>query len=350
MRSHSLGYDYLPIQDHVNRHQNIMAETLERNLPLTLVNAAMLDVDVLNQRSGSAGELVPVLAAPGQSLRESAYNLPQPTVAPQASEWVQEIHAMGREVIGALPSIYGGESSHQITALEADNRLSQALMQLGLPWNGMRRAWKGAFTNALRALLKSPPEKILSQYGVTPIDLNNLEKSFDESGNLTGIEINVQESIPATPLQLRNALAQVMQLGPQAWSLVGIDSPQNAQRLRDALGLHEWRVPGQGPAQFIRRAIQEILADPQAPLPNPEGIEFVIDPPLASMLVQDWLISDEGEGVRTVDMNQWAKVLEWGKSWRELAMQSAMAQGPTGEQGAQGSAQPSGPNGGMMQN
>jgi hypothetical protein len=266
-------------------------------------------------------------------LADQLYNLPQASPDPRTVEWTRWVVEMSKELIGILPAIYGGDVGVTQTAYEAERRLNQALMQLAIVWASIRELWTGIYTNALR-MVAERPSTALEEYGVTENDLLILRECF-KTGSLKKVKISVEESIPATRSQIGALVREILQLGPPAMALLGADSPENASRIRDALGLVGWNSTTANLREWVRLQIQGLVneapmmggmdpetgqsipAQPSRPVDPTYG-----DPQLIGALGANWLIT---EGERLIQENPghpgYENVLLWVRGYQELAQQ-----------------------------
>lgn len=326
LQCQSLGYDHLPGQDAVNNYHNIFAETAERNLPMTLIDQQMLSATALRRRPGVSGQFLPVRVDGTKRLSEATYTVQGPKVEPSYTAWAEQVHGVVREIVGVTPALFGGETAHQLTALEADNRLQQALAQLSLVWTGIRKLWRESFTNALRVLVRYGGQALL-EMGVTEEDLEMLPAAFDRWGRLTRVAVEVQESIPATPAQIRTALQTAVQAGPPMWQLLQLEDAENAQQLREGLGLRGLVNRREKVRDFLIGRVR-ILLDGGA-LPQLEADELAaIDPMEAVGILGDWVVGPEGRQVKLKNPQGYGAVVNWMLEWKQLTLPPSVAGGP----------------------
>lgn len=346
---HPVSYDLIPIADMVNLQHALFEETVQRNIPITLVDPELLDLEALEQRPGVPGEFVPVNPGMGGRLADAVYNVTMAKIEPQVSQWVDNLMSLGEELTGVLPAIFGGDAGSQ-TAREAELKRNQALMQLSLVWNGMRQAWQGIYANAFR-LLQRNGAYALTNFGLTEQDLQELDSIFTPDGQLAGISIQVEESIPATWGQIRDAISFILQGGPPMWQLMGVGDPNNAANVKDALGLSSWTIPGNEARDYLLEEIRGLLQEQAVPgamgamMPSRQINTFLVDPGLALAVLKEWLVGDEGRNAKEVNPVGYANVLAATVMVQQAQMQAMMAQAPPpgGPEGGPPGAGPGGP-------
>lgn len=331
--------DFIPVQNAVNTQMAINQETMESALPMTLVNGKKVDMDALRDpRAQFGGRLFPV-EADDMALKDALYNVPQASPEAGVVQWTQLALEMGKEIIGLLPAIYGGDVGVTQTAYEAERRLNQALQQLGILWTAIRNLWAGLYRNALRMLV-SNETAALEDYGVTPRELELLRECF-VGGYMRKIRITVEESIPATRAQVAALVRELLTLGPMGLTLLGADSPAMAEKTRDSLGLVGWSTPAATMQDWVRGKIAQLLQEqPMAPAMDPTGAPVPPQPSIAPDMVygdpnliyqlgQNWLVT-EGEKLLEAEGPSpgYQNVLLWVKAYQSMAMQfQAQAQG-----------------------
>lgn len=340
---HPVSRAALPIQDMINEQFNLFRETVERNIPYILGDPTVINFEEMRKRAGVPGEIIPTLPSSSGKLADSLYKGPTATIEPEVERWVQNLVATMREITGVLPPIFGGGEGSQ-TALEAEQKRTQALMALALPWFGMRDAWKGAYSNAIKAIVRHGAQA-LQRFGLKEDELQDLGDLLDHDGNLNGYTVDIEEGIPITWGALRDAVMGLIQLNnPEAWQLTGLTNPANAHRVQDALGMTDWTTPGSSIRDYVLDSVRVLLTgapilgapDPMTGQPvfqaadaNGKAIpinDFAADGSVVIPVLQEWMLSDEAKRIRNSGTQDagWQNVLAWGMAWKRLLMQQAM--------------------------
>lgn len=330
--------DFLPIQDVLNIVVNLNQENIERGIPLTLIDNKLLNTDAINSRNAVPGELIPVEPGASGKLTDAVKTLEVAEYNAEAQRFAAEILELGRQITGVLPPIFGGGDSN--TAREADIKKTQALMQLGLVWLGALDVWQGAYTNAVRTLALFGAD-ILRQYGLSEVDIQGAHELVDPiTGELAGFTIEVEEGIPATWGQRKDAVMFILDGGsPEKMQITGALDPANAGNVQDALGLQNWTVPGSNLKEYVLEEIKGLLEEtPQMPPPQIDpmtGMEIPMDAmPMASKLpdpvildamaampiVREWLLSEEGRMNQEVNPEGWENVRLWAQALMDMSL------------------------------
>ena len=313
--------DYMGAQDLINDVLNISVETAERAIGFTLFDPTVLNKKQFKDNPASPGEMIPAVAGVGKRLQDSMWAAPRPTLAPELLQWQETLVAWARENAGIMPALFGGEGPVQ-TAYQASRQLNQALMQLSPVWNEMRSFWKHTYMNGLRQLVEFDP------------DYRDLD--FD------GWHIEVEEAIPMSWGQIRDFFAMLLDKGPEAWQMFGLNDPINLATVHTAMGLEGWANPARDMRDHILDTVHKLLKEQpivQPPMPGapprplqasimPDDLEF--DPPLVIQVVKEWRQGEEAAQAQETNQEGFANVLAWARSYAVLMQPPPAPPGPGG--------------------
>lgn len=331
--------DYMGIQDLVNDLYNITVETMERAIPFLIVDPTLIDVDILSKRSGYPGEFVPARPGVGARLADGMQRAPTASVDPGLINWGDAVQEKGRELIGITPPMFGGGEPSP-TAREAEIRKDQALQQLSTVWNEMRSGWAQAFKNGARQLAKYslPGGENLGDYDQETADFSELLEG--------GWTFETEEAMPMTWGQKRDILLYILQQGPEAWRLFGLENPMNAGEFHEVLGLSNWKVTNEDDRAKALRIIK--LLSQQSPVMGPMGPQPSIPPDqfednhdLVVAIVRAWAQTQGAADLREKNPDGYTNVMAWGTAHAQMGGQG----GPSGAPGSGGppSGGPGGP-------
>jgi len=340
--------DFLPIQDVLNNLTALNQESIERGIPIVAADPNVLNVDAINSRPGVPGELIAAQPGAGGRLKDSVINLPTAKYEPDVQNFSSMMLEIGRQLTGVMPPIFGGGDSG--TAREADINKTQALMQLGIIWLGALSAWRGAYTNGIKTVAQFGAD-VLKRFGLSDMDIQRVPGLVDETGELAGYTLEVEESIPSTWGQKKDSLMFMLQGGPDVMQVTGAADPSNADKVQDIMGVPDWKTPGSGVRNYMMMEIKKLLSgvpqepppeidpltgqpllpDPAAPLmPSVMPDMVVVDPMIALQIVRDWLTSDEGILQREAAPEGWDNVRLYAQ---QLMMMATPPPPPPGEEG-----------------
>jgi len=145
--------DYIQIQDAVNDAWNIIIELMERGIPLTVFDPAVLDPERIKEWANLPGEFVPAKLGAGGDLSRAFFRAPSSSPPPEFYNIIEIMIEKAREITGVQRPIFGAQGRTK-TAREAELLRNQALMQLNTTWNEMRDGWARAYENGARQLAK----------------------------------------------------------------------------------------------------------------------------------------------------------------------------------------------------
>ena len=326
--------DYLPLQDVINDMFNLAEESFERSIPWLIADPTVLDVLQVQKQRGKPGQIIPAKAGVGSRLADSIFKAPVANIDPEVISWINTVHSSARENAGIIPAMWGG-GPEDTTARAAELRRNQALQQLDTVWNEMRDFWSGAYYNGVRQLARhAAPDGInLGQYEQTVGDFEDLLGG--------GWFFTTEEAMPQTWGQKRDLVMFILQAGPEAAAIFGLQNPQNLAIVQEVLGLVGWKIPNLDARDKVLATIKQLLAGQPQPGPNP-GQQLPSIPPdqfeddhmfVVSML-KEWAQTEEARTVKDSNPQGYANVIAWGQAHMQLA-------GPPG-----GGPPPGGPGGG----
>lgn len=343
MYADALCKDYMSIQDIINDLYNLVVETMERSIPYMLADPMVLDVLQLSKQRGKPGQIVPAKAGVGARLQDSIVKAPTATVDPEIFQWMETIHAAGRENVGILPAIFGGGEPAS-TARAAELQRNQALQQLNTVWNEMRDFWSGAYFNAVRQLATHclPDGSNLGNFEAVDTDFSDLLGG--------GYFFSTEEAIPMTWGQKRDLIMFILQGGPEAWKLFGLEHPLNIAKVHDVLGMPDWKVTNLDARDKVLAMIKLLLEGQPTPGQNPGELLPSIPPDVfeddhmfVSSVIKEWAQTEDARAIRDINPNGYANVIAYGQASMQLSGPPGPIAPPgVGTQGAP-SAGPSGP-------
>jgi hypothetical protein len=328
--------DYMSIQDMINDLYNLVAETMERAIPYLIADPMVLDVLQLSKQRGKPGQIIPAKAGVGARLNDSIIKAPTATVDPEVFQWMEKIHEAGREIVGVLPAIFGGGEPAS-TARAAELQRNQALQQLNTVWNEMRDFWSGAYFNAVRQLASHclPDGSNLGNFEAVDADFSDLLGG--------GYFFTTEEAIPMTWGQKRDLVMFLLQGGPEAWTLFGLQHPLNIAKVHDTLGMPDWKITDLDARDKVLSNIKALLEGQPQPGQNPGEMVPSIPPDVfeddhifVASVIKEWCQTEDARAIRDMNPSGYANVIAYGQASLQLS-------GPPGPSAPPGPPQPGGP-------
>lgn len=331
--------DMIDCQNRVNDLYEIVQESMERSLPITVADPKIIRPDKIKKLQGSYGNIIWSEPSPLGDFSKHFYQFRTTDVRPEMLEVGNVVHHAYREVTGILPEIFGGGTKHQ-TFGEAQMDRNQALMALGVPWYFMRRGWEKAFYNGVRQVAKNAVggkfyiEQSKDYFGEgidLPQDVNVLLSG--------GWKVSSDESMPLTTDQVRVWMESLLQNSPEVAQRLGMFHPENLPRMNDIMGIAGgWVIPEDRDRRAIMDAINRLKLEPATTQEDEMGNvmeqpsepfdPFLYDPIFAAQVIKTWLTSEEGSQLREEDPAAWQNVYLYGQ--QAFSMAQPPAPGPDG--------------------
>ena len=316
--------DMIDCQNRVNDLYEIVQESMERSLPITVADPKIIRPDKIKKLQGSYGNIIWSEPSPLGDFSKHFYQMRTTDVRPEMLEVGNVVHHSYREVTGILPEIFGGGTKHQ-TFGEAQMDRNQALMALGVPWYFMRRGWEKAFYNGVKQVAKNAVggkffiEKSKDYYGegvTLPVDVNTLLEG--------GWKVSSDESMPLTTDKVRVWMESLLQNSPEVATRLGMFHPENLPRMSDILGIAGgWVIPEDRDRRAVMDAINKLKTEQAMTQEDDMGnvIEmssepfdpFLHDPFFAAQVIKTWLTSEEGNQLREENPAAWQNVYLYGQ-------------------------------------
>lgn len=327
--------DMIQGNDIINDAHNINVESLEKSVPMHLINPKIIDPSVLRNKGRIVGEYIPVKQGFGGALREAMADFQAAKVDPGILNYSSNLLSQFRSITGILPPIFGGDEGRQ-TAREAELKRNQALMAISVPWHAQRRLFRRGYRNLTVQVAKYSDGSL---YLPTGVGAGNVELSLGDLGIVMngGWRYSVEDSVPMSPGQIRDSLIEmVSQNQPEVLDRLGYFHPENLSTIEEVFGFPGWVIPGAKERERVHALISQLLQaaptqDPASgqPAPSVQPDPFLIDPSLGIEVVRSWLLSDEGEEMEQTNPDGWYNVLLLGKHW-QMMMQPPPGPPPSG--------------------
>jgi len=326
--------DMIDCQNRVNDLYEIVQESMERSLPITIADPKILRPDKVKKLQGTYGNIVWSEPSALGDYSKHFYQFRTTEVRPEMLEIGNVVHHAYREVTGILPEIFGGGTKHQ-TFGEAQMDKNQALMALGVPWYFMRRGWEKAFYNGVRQVAKNSVggkfyiEQSKDYYGEgieLPSNINELL--------LGGWKVSSDESMPLTTDQVRVWMESLLQSAPEVAMRLGMFHPENLPRMNDIMGIAGgWVIPEDRDRRAVMDAINKLKLESAITQEDEMGNimeqssepfdPFLYDPVFAAQVIKTWLTSEEGNQLREENPAAWQNVYLYGQQAYSMSLPPA---------------------------
>lgn len=345
------GKFLVPLQDMFNDTEMLAVETILHNIPEMYADTAVIDFKNYGKQEARPGQVNQAKAPDGQNLSAGFYQPQGATLSKEVDSFLQRLQELAQFVIGAPPSIYGGNQPGGSSTLgEYQQSRAQAQQRLGTDWKMLNKWWAKImekavkefrrFTKDLATKVNDPmyAEHFVKKDGENYTNVwIRLEEMTGETGEA---EAETSDQFPISYEQQRGLLFEIMQSpNPTLGSMV--TNPENIGAVRDIIGLYKLKIPGEQDRDKQLYEITQMLNG------MPVEIEqFVDNHQLHLMTCQFWASSPTGRETKLSNPMGYQLVLQHAMM-HSVAVQQAMAAaapapgGPGGEGPAedQGSSQ-----------
>lgn len=239
-----LGSQLVPTQELTNDLISLTEQTIEHGIPQTFADETVLDFKQYGQMETSPGAIYPAKARSGKSVSDGFYEVKTATLSQEVLPFFQLIQSLGQTIVGAQPSLFGGELSGSKTASEYSQSRAQALQRLQNSWK-MFTAWrKEIMGKSIPLYIKNIRE---DERWVEEDDQNNFINVFIRKSELEGkignIDLDSSENLPITWAQKKEVVMSMMKTNnPQIWQMMA--TPENLPLIYEMIGIPDFNVPG----------------------------------------------------------------------------------------------------------
>lgn len=239
-----LGSLAVSVQDIQNDLVSLTLQTIEHGVPQTFADKKVLNFDQYRDTEVSPGSVYPVKAREGKSVADGFYTLQTASLGREVDPFSQRIGNLGEFVTGALPSIFGGAMpSSMRTASQQSMSRNQALQRLQNPWKMLNYWWKDIFGRVIPAYIKNMMEDERLVQKKNDSYINTVISRAELEGNIGSFELEGSDELPLTFEQKRDLIMNLLQL-QSPLVMQTLATPENAELLREAIGLPEFDIPG----------------------------------------------------------------------------------------------------------
>ena len=347
-----LGLLLVSIQEITNDLVSLVLQTIEHGITQTFADPAVLNFDAYRQMETAPGMINPATPKAGRSLQEAFYDIKTANLSAETLPFANQIQEYGQLVVGASPTLFGGDLEGSKTASQYSMARTQALQRLQTPWKMFVNCWKELHGKIIPAFIKDMDE---DERYVDKNDAGDFINVFvriaEVQGKIGNIELEANENLPFNWLQIKDtvmALIQASNPQVQAW----IMDPENLPLIHKAIGLDEFFIPGEDSrnkqyaeiklllegtpvenTEFAQLTPEdaEMLAVQGQPLPQEFAPSVNIEPDTDNhqvefQICQKWFNSPAGQLAKTENNAGYQNVLLHAKQHLQIMQQQMMEQ------------------------
>lgn len=243
-----LGENLATVQDIRAELVEIQLQTAEYGIPETFVDERVLDLGKYGAQRAQPGMVTGVKPRPGKSIADAFHTTKTAVLSQEVTPLKQSMDTDAQFVLGSFPSVYGGTAEGgSKTASEYAQSKAMALQRLGTTWKIACFFWSTfqarsavEFANIIKE--SGMDEKFAKKEGDSFVNVWIRNSSL--TGRIGRVEPEATEQLPVSWAQKKEALFQLLQ-APIPEILMVLTHPNNADVMKEALGLAEIYIPGE---------------------------------------------------------------------------------------------------------
>ena len=338
-----LGLLLVSVQEITSDLLSLTLQTIEHGIGQTFADPGVLDFEGYRQQEALPGGVYEATPKSGKNLNDAFYEAKTATLSPEVMPFAQNIQSLAQLVSGALPSLFGGAmQGGGETASQYSMSRAQALQRLQNTWKMLTAFWQKIFGKAIPAYIKEVKEDERDvRLDTNGNFINVFIRKAELEGKIGKVELEANENLPLTWSQQKDVIMQLLQAAnPQVLAILG--APENLPKIREAIGLTDFIVPGEADRNKQYDEIKQLLqsepmqtGDPM----NPEASSVEVDPimddhQIEFEIVRNWVVSEEGRLAKIENEAGYKNVLLHGyEHYQLMGQEGAMAaQNPNGQQ------------------
>lgn len=343
LQSQPMGQGVIEIQELRNDGINLIDQKMRHSISETFAASDVLSFPNYSKAEKVPGQIFPVTPKAGRSASDSFFQTRTASLSQEDDIYIGRLDKDIQFVSGAFPSVYGGNMVGGSKTLgEYAQSRAQALQRLSTYWKMLSWFWNELLARAAREYAKNmaEDERFATKDGNS--FLNVWIRKAELKGKIGSVEPEAASSFPLTASQKKDLLVSLIQYKDPTIAKV-IFHPENGQLTRDALGMPELYIPGQGDRNKQLYEIQALCnIDPNTP-PNPTAgptvptEPLIDDEPVHIQVMKSFLVDERGQALKESNSAAYANCLMHLQAHVQSVQQKMMQQT---EQTAPGKPQP----------
>lgn len=243
-----IGRPLKDIQEMTNDMYNLTLRTILYGIPMTFVDANVIDWDKFRETPSEPGMVYPAKTQPGQNLDGSFHTVKTATLNKEVDTFTDRLNGAGQFVSGAFPSIFGGTiQGGSGTYKEYEASRTQALQRLSLIWKMVNIFWKDVMTKSCKEYAKNllADESYVKRTGDSFV--NVWIRRAEMQGKIGEVEAESSDQFPVSEIQKRGLILELMmspsQVVQQFFGSV-LGHPENIGTVTRQIGMGQLYIPG----------------------------------------------------------------------------------------------------------
>lgn len=342
----ALGDAMIPIQDIEDDLVYLTMDTIRHSIGETFIDSSLLNLKKYGQQMTKPGSLTPVNPK-NRPIGDYFFTTKNASLSREVSELASYIQEKGQLVVGAFPSIYGGqfETGSKTLGVYQESR-SQALQRVAIPADGIDDMIAEAIFKAVKIYEKNMTSD--ESYSVEEGNgFKNVLLRKPLGGNVDRVEVVKSDQFPTTWEQKRGFIMELLGMNLDPIN-AAIFAAENIGMMSKIVGIPELKIPGEADRNKQLSEIQELLSS--TPITEPQ-MDPNLPPNVMPSVMPDadvdnhsihigvaiaWAISPEGIRAKKQNPEGWENVIAHIKAHRmlEMAVQQPVSE-PVQEEGVE---------------
>jgi hypothetical protein len=339
-----LGLLLVSIQEITNDLISLILQTIEHGIGQTFADPGVLNFNAYRQTESVPGGIYEATPKSGKSIGDAFHEVKTASLSSEVMPFAANVQSLAQLVSGALPSLFGGAVEGSGTASEYSMSRSQALQRLQNTWKMLTIWWKQIFGKVVPMFI----EETMDQGDERNVErdksgnfINVFIRRAELEGKIGKVELEANENLPLTWNQQKDIVMQLLQAAnPEVLAVLG--APENLAKVRDAIGLTDFFIPGEDDVQAENDEIKMLLnstpiptGDPMQPeQPSVEVDEIFDNHEIRWEIDRKFIISEAGRQAKIDNPDGYRNVLMHGHMHfmymqQKQAMEAAQGAAPS---------------------
>jgi hypothetical protein len=263
----ALGDPMVPIQDIEDDLVFLTLDTIRHAVGETFINSDIINMKTLRSMKSMPGSYTPVTVKSNRPISDNFFTTKNASLSREVAELAQYMQEKGQLVVGAFPSIYGGqfETGSKTLGVYQESR-TQALQRVAIPADCIDDMLAEAIFKAVKLyeINMSGDESYAVEEGGSYKNVN-LRKPI--GGNVSRVEVVKSEQFPTTWEQKRAFIMELLGMNLEPIQ-AAVFAPENVGMISKIVGIPELKVPGENDRNKQLHEIQELLMGEPIPSQN----------------------------------------------------------------------------------
>ena len=234
----------IPLQESANDLHQLELDVVKHSIPSSFADPEYLSFDAYSKSKAEPGVVYPMKMPAGRSLSDAFHTTITANLPKEVEVLEQKIEKLFQFVLGAFPSVFGGEASGTKTLGEYEQSRGQALQRLGI---NPQSVVYHAYAEAMGKAVKRYADDLLEDESYVAAKGNSFVNIWIRKSHLQGrigeVRPEISEQFPSSWGQKKAAWLEL--LGMNNEGITGIlMHPENTSMLKEVIGMDDLYIPG----------------------------------------------------------------------------------------------------------